>query len=52
MSTTNNDVPLFFDRKVVRPVKGGGGKHGSNPYGNQSSSQNNNKSTPMSFNEF
>lgn len=44
----NNDIPMFFDRKVVKPVRGGGAKSGSNPYSNVSS----NKNAPMQFSEF
>ena len=32
-SASNNDIPLFFNRKVVKPVKGGGKVPTVNPYG-------------------
>jgi hypothetical protein len=35
-SSNNNDMSVFFNRKVVKPVKGGGKVPAVNPYGSSS----------------
>jgi len=55
LSSTQTDVPLFFNRKVVKPVKGGGkGAPTVNPYGSKMGATVAIKpqSTPISFNDF
>ncbi|CDW78393.1 kinesin motor domain containing protein [Stylonychia lemnae] len=52
VNLNQNDVPLFFNRKVIKPVKGGGGGSKNqipqvNPYGSFKP-----QSQPLNFNEF
>eukprot|EP00347_Sterkiella_histriomuscorum_P003556 403363838 len=54
MQQNHQEAPLFFSRKVIKPVKGGGkGQVPSvNPYSTQMASSSKQMSQPLGFNEF